>query len=442
MALGFLGNILGKVGSGIGKIGGGIKTGLNRLGEMQGDNEDSDSGGGMFRMPPMTPGINPSAPMPAMKGRGGMFGKGIDLINRQQAMPNNLPQLERPDAPKFEPIRDTSNVNAQLPAGQIGVTPQQTQTIPERSLPNVRIPDFLGAPGATKDFNPMNRAEYDFQTQYMKDGHVPVRGWDVLANLFHGASEGYQRTGDIGGALGGLAAGGVGTVASPLHGRQYRFENEQRPRLLADEQRSQQSEDRGMHVRRGNAEIAGIEARNKATIAGMKDADIERRKAESTIALNEARRQAAITGQAKTVEVVGDDGQVHVVRVNNDGSVDLGESGRAAMNTQRIQSREGIADKQIGSREKIAGNAQKGAMDRVRAQQGGANYRAGLSQSGQNQRTDKRIQAQYGAGGEYIPPVGSVPGGGGSARERFIQKAIEAGHSREAAEAEATKRKY
>lgn len=501
MDLGFLKNFGQMIGHGAKAGFGAVKSGIGKLGEM-GDDDDEDGGGtdngngglrGLImnasrpKPMPMTPGFNQDASMPSLKAPV-MPGSDAGLINRRQSMPSQMPQLMPPNAPKFEPIRDSIDIHGQSPMGQVSVTDHQPQMIPSRFTANappnpqpmaaqsfgqesvpmvarfapredrredVPIPQLPGHRGDPIPYNEMDAAKWDHvygKMRHTDDGRHELgvkRSWkDALANSVLAMNKSFQEAGGYhnpnawqAGLVGG-AAGGIGTAIAPQAGREVNFDWAHRPEIEDRMRRQDESSDRDLKMRRGNAEIEGIRARNKATIAGMKDANIERRKAESAIALNEARRQAAITGQAKTVEVVGDDGQVHVVRVNNDGSVDLGESGRAAMNTQRIQSREGIADKQIGSREKIAGNAQKGAMDRVRAQQGGANYRAGLSQSGQNQRTDKRIQAQYGAGGEYIPPVGSVPGGGGSARERFIQKAIEAGHSREAAEAEATRRKY
>lgn len=463
----------------------GIKRGVGQLGEVDGDEGAMQA----LRRPQIGPGgtagFNPNAPLmkaPPIGSDAGLM-RPSSFGAEQIPSPNMPPQFddETPMPPNFRyntevpsglsrnPVSasDHSDFQSQrLPmrstvgsAGgalsdlqqrdfdvPVSVTPQQTQMIGERPLNDIRIPDFLGTPGSTKDYNPMNKAEYAYQTQYMKDGRIPRRWQDIALSALHGAGQGFAE-GGIGGAIGGAAAAGSGAAISPLHSRQYRFDREQRPRLMADEQRTQKRQSDDIAIQGRNADIAGTQARTAATIAGTKDIELERRKTESLIKLNDAKRQAVATGQARIVEIEDENGQVRIVRVNNDGSVDLGNSGRAAMNDDRIQSREKISGNQISSREKVAGQAQKGAMDRARVQQGGANYRTGQTQSGQNARQKERLGAQYGSD-TYVPPVGSVPygppadSGGGSRREEFIKRSVEAGHSRAAAEAEAKKRGY
>lgn len=464
---------VGAVKSGIGKGVGGIKTGIGKLGEMGEDDDDEgygDGGGNNgFNLPnlmkqqrqrqrqqpmPMTPGFNPDAAMPSLKAP--VMGGDSGVIGHDPRLRNLLPQLARPDAPGFEPIRDSVDIRAQSPGGQIDVTDHQTQTIPLRSpspmvsqsfgqqnIPmvgrapqgqmdrrqDVPIPQLPGHRGEPIPYNEMDAAKWDHVYGKMRrepdvrrpDGSYQIgkekgvgRSWKTaLANSVLAMSKSFN---DAGGyrnpdawkaGLAGGAVGGVGSYVAPQAGEEVNFDWAHRPEIEDRMQRQQKEEDRGLDVRRKNAEIEGIGARNKATIAGMKDAELERRKTDSLIKLNEAKRQAVASGQAKMVEIEDENGQIRIVRVNNDGSVDLGGSGRAAMNQDRIESREKISGNQIKSREDIVGK-QIGSRERiVNTQQRGATGRTGMTQAGQDRRQKERLGAQY--GDTYVPPVGSVP---------------------------------
>lgn len=295
MPFGFLGQLASGIGKGAKFLGGGIKSGVKKLGEL-GQMEGGDAGaasGGIFpqlkRPVPMTPGINPNAPMPDLQGgKGGMFAKGIDLINRQQPQPNAMPELRRPSSipTTGNPLTDieaiersqrqlspsnmigdmerlSSQVNANNREGRQGLLQMpeaQTQLIPERPLPTVRVPDFLGTPGATKEDTPLNRREYEYQTQYMKDGKIPRRWQDIAMNALQGAAQGFQLSGNLGGALGGAIAGGAGSAISPLHARAFRFNAEQRPRLMADQAENERMQDRGFEQQKRNATLGNIQA--------------------------------------------------------------------------------------------------------------------------------------------------------------------------------------
>lgn len=452
MPFGFLGTLASGIGKGAKFLGGGIKSGIGKLNEMGGQMEGGDgaASGGIFpqlkRPVPMTPGINPSAPMPDISGgKGGMFAKGIDLINRQQPQPNAMPELRRPDAmPPIEPLKDSVDVSANLPMGRAEASPLAGQMIPTREIKPVRPPDFLGVPGSTMDDTPINHSRYQYQTQYMQDGKIPRRWQDIAMNALGGAAQGFQSTGDLGGALGGAIAGGAGTAISPLHGRDFRFRNEQMPRLMEQQKEGERLEDRGLDVQRRRADMEGVQARTQATIAATKDAGLERQYRQAQIDKLAAQEEAIRLGK-DVVKVIPnpETGQMEEVRFFADGTQQvLGQSGAAMLKREgieaqnqraadQIKSREGIVDKQIGSRERI-----------VNVQQRGATGRTAMTQAGQNQRLDK----QLGASGT-VPPIGSVPYGpptptsdGSARRQAIIKRAIEAGYSPEQAKAEADKR--
>lgn len=416
---------------------GAVKTGIGKLGEMGGDDEDGAmSGFPMMKKPmPMTPGINPNAPMPSLKAP--MMGGDSGLINRRESMPSQMPQLMPPNAPAIQPIRDSVNISA-TNSGPVGgsdmlgsmldreanrpaaVENQQTQMLAPRPIGQVRPPDLLGRKGDTLDDTPMNHARYGYQSQYMDDkGHIPRRKQDILMNALHGAALGFQNGGGWQGALGGAGAGAAGTAIDPTRGRDFRFNQEQVPRLERNRTDLERGQDRQYEMRRRNADLEGSKARTQATIAGTKDIELERQAKMSQIAKTNAQAEAIAKGKDVTKMIPNPEtGEMEEVRFFADGTSQvLGRSGQAILKREgvdaqnqrsdnQIKSREGIADKQIGARKVIVG-----------MQQGGANYRAGMSQSGQDRRTDKRLNAQY--GDVYTPPqlkppaVGSVPGAGG-----------------------------
>ncbi len=450
MPFGFLGQLASGIGKGAKFLGGGIKSGIGKLDKLgQIDGGDGAASGGIFpqlkRPMPMTPGFNPDAAMPDLGGgKGGMFGKGIDLINRQQPQPNAMPELRRPDVMPAEPLRESVEINANLPMGRAEASPLAGQMIPTREIKPVRPPDFLGVPGSTMDDTPINHSRYQYQTQYMQDGKIPRRWQDIAMNALGGAAQGFQSTGDLGGALGGAIAGGAGTAISPLHGRDFRFRNEQMPRLMEQQKEGERLEDRGLDVQRRRADMEGVQARTQATIAATKDAGLERQYRQAQIDKLAAQEEAIRLGK-DVVKVIPnpETGQMEEVRFFADGTQQvLGQSGAAMLKREgieaqnqraadQIKSREGIVDKQIGSRERI-----------VNVQQRGATGRTAMTQAGQNQRLDKRL----GASGT-VPPIGSVPYGpptptsdGSARRQAIIKRAIEAGYSPEQAKAEADKR--
>ena len=304
----------GFLGKGLSLLGKGIKSGVGKLGEMGEMGGDGAASGGMFPQPkvlnpklprpnvPMTPGINPNAPMPDLGGgKGGMFGKGIDLINRQQPQPNAMPGLRRPSPipTTGNPLRDieaierfqsqpsssdvigdmerlSNQVNANNREGRQGLLPMpetQTQLIPERAIPKVAIPRLPGEerPDVDPRDNPVMAARYDYMRKQAKapstmreysvneDGSlgdattrdIPGTGGyrrsikNVFQNALLGAAQGMQTTGgELGGALGGALAGGAGTAINPQAGREFTFDNFYRPRIERDLAETQRNQDR------------------------------------------------------------------------------------------------------------------------------------------------------------------------------------------------------
>lgn len=313
MPFGFLGTLASGIGKGVGFLGKGIKSGVNKLGELgQMDGDDGAASGGMFpqlkRPAPMTPGINPNAPMPDLigtpynprGGKGGMFGKGMELINRQQPQPNAPPMLPRPSSipTTGNPLKDieaierfqsqpspsdvigdmerlSNQVNANNREGRQGLLPMpeaQAQLIPERAIPKVAIPRLPGEerPDVDPRDNPVMAARYDYMRRQAKapstmreysvneDGslgeaatrEIPGTGGyrrslkNVFQNALLGAAQGMQTTGDLGGALGGALTGGAGTAINPQAGYEFTFDNFYRPRIERDLAETQRNQDR------------------------------------------------------------------------------------------------------------------------------------------------------------------------------------------------------
>lgn len=414
MPFGFLGQLASGIGKGAKFLGGGIKSGigkLDKLGQMDGD--DGAASGGIFpqlkRPMPMTPGFNPDAAMPDIGGgKGGMFSKGIDLINRQQPQPNAMPELRRPDAMPAEPLRESVDVSANLPMGRAEASPLAGQMVPTREVKPVRPPDFLGVPGSTMDDTPINHSRYQYQTQYMQDGKVPRRWQDIAMNALGGAAQGFQSTGDLGGALGGAIAGGAGTAISPLHGRDFRFRNEQMPRLMEQQKEGERLEDRGLDVQRRRADMEGVQARTQATIAGMKDAGLERQYRQAQIDKLAAQEEAIRLGKDVVRMIPNPEtGKLEEVRFFADGTQQvLGESGTGLLKREGFENQQKMnTDRITGGMERVKQSG-KQALEREQYKQKAQTGRTAMTQAGQNQRLEKRLGAQG-----TIPPIGSVPYG-------------------------------
>jgi hypothetical protein len=375
------------------------------------------------------------------------------FVGHDPRLRNPLPQLQRPDAPSFEPIRDSVNINAST-GGPVGgsdalgsmmdqmanrpaaVESQQTQMLAPRPIGQVRPPDLLGRRGDTLDDTPMGHARYGYQSEYMDDkGHIPRRWQDIAANSLHGAAMGFQNGGGWQGALGGAAAGGVGSAVDPTRARDFRFNQEQVPRMESNRKDTERGQDRGFEMQKRNADLRGTEARTAATIAGTKDVELERQSKMSQIAKTNAQAEAIAKGKDVTKMIPNPEtGELEEVRFFADGTSQvLGRSGQAILKREGYENQRGMNTERIGSREKIAGNAQRGAMDRVRVQQGGANWRTTQTQAGQNKRTADKINAQYGDTytpprtpmGPDIPPQGKAPAVGSVPTKRATAQHVQ-----------------
>lgn len=401
-------------GKGLAMLGKGITSGVNKLGElgqMEGGDAGAASGGvspQLKRPSVLTPGINPNAPMPDIGGgKDGMFAKGIDLINRQQPQPNAMPTLPRPDVMPAEPLRESVEVSANLPMGRAEASPLAGQMVPTREIKPVRPPDFLGTPGSTMDDTPMNHRRYQYQTEHMRDGKIPRRWQDIAMNALQGAAQGFQSTGDLSGALGGAIAGGAGTAISPLHGRDFRFRNEQMPRLMEQQAETERLQDRGFETQKRGADLEGVRARTQATIAGTKDPELERRKTEAAISKAQAQAEAIATGKPqKFLKYDPQTGEYLVGWKYPDGREDFsGQSGEMKIKQEGFENQQKMnTDRIVGGMERVKQSG-KQALEREQYKQKAQTGRTAMTQD----RIDRRQKEKLGS--TLTPPINSVPYG-------------------------------
>jgi hypothetical protein len=478
---------------------GAVKSGIGKLGEMGGEDDDEgyDDGGGSggFNLPnlmkqsqqrqqrqqpmPMTPGFNPSASMPSLKAP--MMGGDSGLINRRESMPNQMPQIMPPNAPSPEPIRDSVDIRAQSPGGQVGVTDQQPQMIPLRApggvplqppmmtsqsfgqegVPmvgrapegqmdrrqDVPIPQLPGHRGEPIPYNEMDAAKWDHvygKMQHGADGHETgvKRSWKTaLANGALAMNKSFQ---DAGGfrnpnawqaALAGGATGAIGTAIAPQAGQEVNFDWAHRPEIEDRQRRQQEDEDRGIMKRGKMADIEGVKARTAATIAGTKDVGLERQYRMAQIAKMDADAEAKRTGRPqKFMDYDPETGQFRNAFKYPDGHVEYeGQSGEAQLKQQGYENQRGMnTDRIQGGMDRTIQQG-KDAYRRTQAQQSGANYRTGQTQSGQDRRQKDRLGAQYGDTytpprtpmGPDIPPQGKAPAVGSVPTKRATAQHVQ-----------------
>jgi hypothetical protein len=375
------------------------------------------------------------------------------FVGHDPRLRNPLPQLQRPDAPVFEPIRDGVNINASN-SGPVGgsdtlgsmmdqmanrpaaVENQQTQMLAPRPIGQVRPPDLLGRRGDTLDDTPMGHARYGYQSEYMDDkGHIPRRWQDIAANSLHGAAMGFQNGGGWQGALGGAAAGGVGSAVDPTRARDFRFNQEQVPRMESNRKDTERGQDRGFEMQKRNADLRGAEARTAATIAGTKDAELFRRQQEANLAKTQADTKAKLTGRPQKFLDYDSETQQYVTAFKYpDGHVEYeGPSGDAELKLRGYENQNKMNTARIEGGMARVKEAGKNSMERVRVQQGGANWRTTQTQAGQNKRTADKINAQYGDTytpprtpmGSDIPPQGKAPAVGSVPTKRATAQHVQ-----------------
>lgn len=226
-------------------------------------------------------------------------------------------------------------------------------------------------------------------------------------NALSGASQGFQSTGDLGGALGGAIAGGAGTAINPLYGRDFRFRNEQLPRLMEQQQESERLQDRGFEVQQRDANLEGLRARTAATIAGTKDAELERQYRQAQIEKMNAETQARLTGRPQRfMEYDPQTGLVYESFFYPDGRIERGgQSGGAQIKREGFENQRKIGEARNAAGMERVIQQGKDAYKRTQLQQSGATGRTVITQD----RIDKRHKDKLGA--STIPPIGSVPYG-------------------------------
>ena len=238
--------------------------------------------------------------------------------------------------------------------------------------------------------------------------------------------------------MGGFGAGAAGAGISPIHARDYRFRQEQLPRLEKSRADYERGQDRKYKLEKRSADLEGTRARTAATIAGMKDADLERQYRRSQIERMNAQTEAQLRGKDVVKKIPNPEtGEIEEIRFFADGTTQvLGKSGDAILKRENYEHQDKRNEERIKAGLKKVQDIADRRMEQIKYQEGQRNYRTGLSQAGQNERTNNKIKAQYGD----APPVGSVPNGGSERRQAIIRKAIEAGYTAAQAAAEADKR--
>jgi len=125
-----------------------------------------------------------------------------------------------------------------------------TMDFDRRNLP---LPSLPGHPGGPISYNPVDAAKYDYTMAGARrdaEGNLTggfKRDWKQSAlSTLAGAARGYATTGDIGGLIGGAAAGGAGSLISPPAGREFNFDTLYRPELESRQARERAEKDRAV----------------------------------------------------------------------------------------------------------------------------------------------------------------------------------------------------
>lgn len=325
------------IGQGIGKvgqeIGQGVNTGVREVaqipGRLAGKLNRPDLG--MAR----TPGINPAVdvtrgttggvPWDMLPARTGSWGGGRmagDMMARTQApLTQNptgglpLPAMDRFRVDLPQPMNPPltglnwhtpgdagrnmlANVNVQPAPGALGSSPTRMPlpNRPELNPEGVPIPRLPGRPGGPMPFDPVEKARYD----YVMDGAdwnegQPKfkRSWkDSLINAGLGAAQQYAQTGELGSALGGALAGGVGTAINPMAGREFRFDTLELPRMEAQREGQMERDALQRQAEAGQLRIDDIRSQIESRRARDEMAKAEADRDAKTIAAMEKAREA------------------------------------------------------------------------------------------------------------------------------------------------------
>lgn len=346
---------------------------------------------------PAPVGINPAAPplrAPSGAATSGAFtpalpdASGISAVRPQPASMPDPSSLEM-SAPTIAPVRPST------------------------------IPAIAGRTGDMAN-TPVNQAFFDYMRKGEKvdDEGNPTgeygRSWkSVLGNALLGFSQGAARDprNPLAAGLGGAATAGALSAINPRMGRELGFEMAVRPGIEAEQARQMEQEKAAYDSRRRALELEsaesgiedarirrgretekaeydrkkfGIDMASEEARTGLTKAQtdaaraaIDREKAvkESQVKLNEAKAESIRKGRPVLQKLVLEDGKVHSIQVFPDGTqMDWGVD---------------VSEKQIQSRQQIAGQ-----------QEAGRNARAGQAEAGRNTRAASR-----GATGSAVGPT-------------------------------------
>jgi len=422
-----LGSILGGI-KGFGQnVGGGIKRGVNRLGELRDERMaqmDDGAPSPTFNPPgmrrPITGGFagNEGVPTFDLGRMGKMRGESGGIV---EAMPMGA-MPERPNHPPltgFDPeagrmndslpiLRDSVNITDSIPQGQVSVTPHQGSLIPQRQMGAMpQQPRPLLAPSAMPEisptqggfqpepisrrgvplpampnrgseptpWSPYEEAKYDYWSKHAKrdeQGNFDPKGrternWQsVLQNALLGAAQNSEG-GDIGRMIGGAIGGTGGALINPQAGYEHVWDAGHGRQMMQNQGRQDAEVERQRKLRMGGLEEDNLRSQIDSRRANMKDAGIERQYRQAQIAKMEAETKAKLTGRPQLADDYDEEtDQIRKVAVYPDGRVVVvGQSGAGQLRREGIQ-----------SREQIATDRNKAAMERTQVQQQGAKERA------------------------------------------------------------------
>lgn len=263
----------------------------------------------------------------------------------------------------------------------------------------VPIPALPGQAGGPSAYDPVKAARYDYVMQgarHGEDGSLLTkdhgggfdRNWkNVAQNLLIGASRAAAANphDPIGAAIGGAGAGALGTIINPEKGREFTFDSVQGPRMEREQEKARRERQQAGEEALSRAKIDQIitenglnRARTAATVAGMKDSDLQRRRSEAEIDLFNARAEAARTGKPTYKDIAGPDGKIQTVAVYANGDqIPVGGSGAAAMQRDRI-----------AAQDKRADDRNAAALERTKAHEAGADARTDKTIAGAKERAE------------------------------------------------------
>ncbi len=312
---------------------------------------------------------------------------------------SGMPAVSAPAVEQVAPRLNMDRTGVALPTfpGEIGGPREWSPMEQQRYDDTSGFVNKLPGAGAT---DRLGKAKFDAMMEGVKrdnmnrivPGEMEGLGWKgILGNALRGFAQAASANPEnaLGAGLGGAATAGIISGISPTEGREYAFDQGEGRKIEREMQRERQlgkeayeatlrelgiqgaqadldssrartdatragMPDRDTIRRRDEAEIEGVQARTKATVAGMKDAELSRRKLQAEIDRINAQTEAFRTGKPTYMDI-DNNGVIQKVQVFPDGTiVPIGKSGKAAIDSQRIQTQKDTADKNRESRERTA----------------------------------------------------------------------------------------